>query len=129
MITILHMLGMLVADVFKSSMRLEAENLFLRHQLNIALRRAPPRLQLRGSDRALMVWLVRLRSSLLGVVQVVKPETVLRWHRAGFGAYWRWKSRRRAGRPRIDRGLRELIQRMSQENPLWGAPRGSTVSF
>src|SRR5262245_52445053 len=123
MIAVLHMLGMLVAGVFKSRMRLEAENLFLRHQLNLALRRAPPRLQLRGSDRALMVWLVRLWPSLLGVAQVVKPETILRWHRAGFGTYWRWKSRRRAGRPRVDRGLRELIQRMSQENPLWGASR------
>ena len=122
MLAILQMLGMLV-DVFKSRIRLEAENLFLRHQLNIALRRAPPRLRLSGSDRALMVWLVRLWPSLLGVAQVVKPETILRWHRAGFGAYWRWKSRRRAGRPRIDRGLRQLIQRMSQENPLWGASR------
>jgi hypothetical protein len=66
----------MLVDVFKSRMRLEAENLFLRHQLNIALRRAPPRLQLRGSDRALMVSLVRLWSNLLGVAQVVKPETI-----------------------------------------------------
>jgi hypothetical protein len=108
---------------FTSRIRLEAENLFLRHQLNIALRRAPPRLRLRGSDRALMVWLVRLWPSLLGAAQVVKPETILRWHRAGLRTFWRWKSRRRAGRPRIDRGLRDLIQRMSQENPLWGASR------
>ena len=76
MLAILQMLGMLVADVLKSRMRLEAENLFLRHQLNIALRRAPPRLQLRGSDRALMVLLVRLWPSLLGAAQVVKPETI-----------------------------------------------------
>jgi len=122
MLAILQMLGMLV-EVFKSRMRLEAENLFLRHQLNIALRRVPPRLRLRGSDRALMVWLVRLWPSLLGVAQVVKPETILRWHRAGLRTFWRWKSGRRAGRPRIDRGLRDLIQRMSQENPLWGASR------
>jgi len=53
----------------------------------------------------------------------VKPETVIRWHRRGFRAYWRWKSWRRGGRPRIDRGLRELIRRISRENPLWGAPR------
>ena len=76
MLAILQMFGMLVAAVFKSRTRLEAENLFLRHQLNIALRRAPPRLRLRGSDRALMVWLVRLWPSLLGVAQVVKPETI-----------------------------------------------------
>jgi hypothetical protein len=123
MLAILQMFGMLVAAVFKSRTRLEAENLFLRHQLNIALRRAPPRLRLRGSDRALMVWLVRLWPSLLGAAQAVKPETILRWHRVGFRAYWRWKSRRKAGRPRIDRGLRDLIQRMNQENPLWGASR------
>jgi transposase InsO family protein len=54
---------------------------------------------------------------------VVKPETILRWHRAGFKAFWRWKSRKRAGRPKIDRGLRDLIQRMSKENPQWGAAR------
>ena len=61
--------------------------------------------------------------SLLGMVQVVEPATILRWHRAGFRSYWRWKSRKRAGRPRIDRELRNLIRRMSRENPLWGAPR------
>ena len=123
MIAVLHMLVMLVADVFKSRMRLEAENLFLRHQLNIAMRRAPPRLRLRGSDKALLVWLVRHWPSLLDAVQVVPPDTILRWHRAGFSAFWRWKSRKSAGRPRVDRGLRELIQRMSRENPLWGASR------
>jgi transposase InsO family protein len=114
---------MLVADLFKSRARLEAEILLLRHQLNLALRHAPTRVRLNRGDRALMVWMVRLWPSLLAVVQVVQPETVLRWHRAGFRAFWRWKSRRRVGRPRIDRGLRELIQRMSLENPLWGASR------
>ena len=60
---------------------------------------------------------------LLGAAQVVQPETILRWHRTGFKAFWRWKSRNRVGRPKIDRGLRDLIQRMSRENPLWGASR------
>ena len=123
MFALLHMLGTFVADLFKSRYRLEAENLFLRHQLSIALRRAPPRLRLHGSDRALLVWMTRLWPGLLGVAQVVQPETILRWHRAGFKAYWRWKSRKRAGRPKIDHGLRDLIQRMSRENPLWGASR------
>ncbi len=123
MLAILHALGMLVADRFKSRCRLEAENLLLRHQLTIALRRAPPRLRLQASDRALLVWMTRLWPNLLGSVQVVQPDTILRWHRAGFKMFWRWKSRRRAGRPRIDRGLRDLIQRMSRENPLWGASR------
>jgi transposase InsO family protein len=123
MFAILYALGMLIVDLFKSRSRLEAENLFLRHQLNVALRRAPHRLQLRGSDRALLVWMVRLWPRLLDTVQVVEPETILRWHRAGFKVFWRWKSRNRAGRPKIDRGLRDLIQRISRENPLWGASR------
>jgi hypothetical protein len=117
MFAILHALGMFVADLFKSWGRLEAENLFLRHQLNIALRRAPPRLRLRESDRALLILMIKLWPSLLGAAQVVQPETILRWHRAGFKAFWRWKSRNRAGRPKINRGLRDLIQRMSRENP------------
>jgi hypothetical protein len=77
MLAILHLLGMVVADLFKSRCRLEAENLFLRQQLNIALRRAPPRLRLRGSDRALLVWMTWLWPSLLGAAQVVQPETIL----------------------------------------------------
>jgi hypothetical protein len=123
MLAILHLLAMFVADLFKSRRRLEAENLFLRHQLNMALRRAPPRLRLRGCDRALLVWITRIWPNLLDLSQVVKPETILRWHRAGFRAFWRWKSRHRAGRPKISRELRDLIRRMSKENPLWGAPR------
>jgi hypothetical protein len=123
MFAILSALGMVVADLFKSQCRLEAENLLLRHQLTIALRRAPLRPRLFGSDRALLVWITRLWPSLLGAAQVVQPETILRWHRAGFRAFWHWKSRNRAGRPRIDRGLRDLIRRISRENPLWGAPR------
>ena len=123
MFAILHALGTLVADLFKSRCRLEAENLFLRHQLAIALRRAPPRFRLRGGDRALLTWMTRLWPSLIGAVQVVQPETILRWHRAGFKVFWRWKSRNRAGRPKIDRGLRDLIRRMSKENRLWGASR------
>jgi hypothetical protein len=79
MISILHALGMFVADLFKSRSRLEAEDLLLRHQLSIAMRQAPPRLRLRGSDRALLVWMTRLCPSLLDAVQVVQPKTVLRW--------------------------------------------------
>jgi hypothetical protein len=123
MFAILHALGMFVADLFKSRGRLEAENLFLRHQLAIALRRAPPRLRLHGGDRALLIWMTRLWPSLIGAVQVVQPETILRWHRVGFKVFWRWKSRNRAGRPHIEGGLRDLIRRMSRENALWGASR------
>ena len=123
MLRILYALGMFVADLFKSRTRLEAENLFLRYQLNLALRQKPPRVRLRGSDRALLVWMIQLWPSLLDAVQVVQPETILRWHRAGVRAFWRWKSRSRAGRPKIDRELRELIRRMSMDNALWGASR------
>ena len=123
MFAILHALGKFVADLFKSRSQLEVEILFLRHQLNIALRQAPHRRSLRNCNRAFMVWMSRLWPRLLDMVQVVQPETILRWQRAGFRAYWRCKSRQRAGRPRIDRGLREMIQRMSRDNPLWGASR------
>jgi transposase InsO family protein len=123
MLAILYSLGIFIVDLFKPRCRLEIENLFLRHQLSIALRRAPARLRLRGSDRALLVWMTRLWPSLLNVTRVVQPETILRWHRAGFKAFWRWKSRKRGGRPKIDRGLRDLIRRMSKENPKWGASR------
>jgi hypothetical protein len=123
MFALLHSLAMFVIDFFKSPRRLEAENLFLRHQLSIALRRASPRLRLRGGDRALLVWMTRLWPGLRGLSQVVQPETILRWHRAGFKAFWRWKSRKRAARPKIDHGLRDLIQQMSKENSLWGASR------
>src|SRR5215475_7639552 len=117
MFALLHSLAMFVIDFFKSPRRLEAENLLLRYQLSIALRRAPPRIRLRGSDRALLVWMTRRWPSLLGAAQVVQPETILRC------AFWRWKSRKRAGRPKIARELRDLIRRMSRENPKWGASR------
>src|SRR3989442_6299175 len=123
MFAIIRLLATFIADLFKSPRRLEVENLFLRHQLNVALRRAPQRVRLRAGDRALLVWMTWLWPSLLGLSGVVQPDTILRWHRAGFRAYWRWKSRGRPGRRRVSRELRELIQRMSKENPLWGAPR------
>ncbi len=118
MIAVLRALALFVGDLFKSRRRLKAENLILQHQLNIALRRSHP--PLRNGDRVLLMLMTRLWPSLLGVVRVVQPETVLRWHRTGFRMFWRWKSRRRAGRPRIDRGLRELIRRISEENPSVG---------
>src|SRR6266566_8919186 len=106
MLAILHLLGTFVANLFKSQRRLEVENLFLRHQLNIALRAAPHRLRLRGSDRALLAWMTWIWPSLLSLSRVVQPDTILRWHRAGFRAYWRWKSRGRPGiswKPRVPR--------------------------
>jgi len=117
------LLWALVANLFKSRRQLEGENLFLRHQLNIALRCAPRRMRLRDYDRVLLVWITWFWPSLLDLSRIVQPDTILRWHRAGFRAYWRWKSLSRAGRPRVSLELRELIRRMSRENPLWGAPR------
>ena len=129
MLAVLHLLGKFVVNLFRSRRRLEVENLFLRHQLNIALRRAPHRLWLRGSDRAVLVWMTWRWPGLLGMSRIVQPDTILRWHRAGFRAYWRWKSRGRAGRPRVSLELRELIRRMSKENPLWGAPHASMANY
>src|SRR5215469_14073049 len=101
----------------------EAEILVLRQQLLVLSSRAPKRIRLRKIDRLILVWLCRLFPTLLDAMVVIKPETVLRWHRQGFRYYWRWKSWRRGGRPRIEREIRALIRRMSRENPLWGAPR------
>src|SRR5260370_13202428 len=112
------LLATFIADLFKPPRRLEVENLFLRHQLNVALSRAPQSARLRAGDRALMDWMTRRWPSLLGLSRVVQPDTILRWHRAGFRAYSRWKSRGRPGRPRRTRELLELIQRMSKQNQL-----------
>jgi hypothetical protein len=113
----------LLYDCFRSRRRLEAEILVLRHQLNILQRRAPRRVHLRWADRALFFWLYRRCPRILDAITIVRLETVVRWHRTGFGAYWRWKSRSPEGRPRVGKEVRDLIRRMSFENPLWGAPK------
>ena len=123
MLALLGLIAAIVSNRFKSPTRLEIENLFLRHQLNIALRRTPHRVRLRGADRALLVWMTWLWPTLLNLSRIVQPDTILRWHRSGFRAYWRWKSRDRLGRPTTARELRALIRQMSRQNPLWGAPR------
>ena len=108
---------------FKSKSRLEAENAALRHQLIVLRRKVPGRVKLTNNDRWFLTQLHRWFPSILQVVTVVQPETLVRWHRAGFRLYWRWKSRSRGGRPQIETDLRALIRQMSMENPLWGAPR------
>ena len=112
-----------LCDCFKSRRRLEVEILVLRHQLNVLRARAPRRLDLRWADRALFVWLYRCFPRILDAITIVRPETVVRWHRIGFAAFWRWKSRPLGGRPWISKEVRDLIRRMSFENPLWGAPK------
>jgi hypothetical protein len=113
----------LLASPFKSRIRLEAENAALRHQLMVLRRKMPRRVRLTNNDRWFLIQLYRWFPSILQVVTIVQPETLVRWHRVGFRCYWRWKSRLRGGRPQIETDLRALIQRMSSENPLWGAPR------
>ena len=83
MLALLHLFFALIFDRFKSPRRLEIENLYLRHQLNIAMRRAPRHFQLRGADRALMVWMTRRWPNLLTLSRVVRPDTILRWHARG----------------------------------------------
>jgi len=86
---------------FKSRARLEAENLVLRQQLNVLARKLPKRSPLANSDRLLLVWAYRLFPSILGAIRIVRPETVIRWPRRGFRAYWRWKSRPGVGDHRL----------------------------
>ena len=123
MIAIAFLFVRMVCDCFKSRRRLDAELLVLRHQLNVLRQRAPCRLNLRWVDRALFVWLYRRFPRILGAITIVRPETVVRWHRMGFATYWRWKSRPLGGRLWIRKEVRDLIRRMSFENPLWGAPK------
>ena len=108
---------------FRSRRDLALESLVLRHQLQVALR-SNPHPRLRAPDRVLWVWLRHIwphgwRQHL----HVVRPETVLLWHRNGWRLYWTWKSRTRLGRPRLSAELKTLIGRISWENPLWGTER------
>src|SRR5499433_3880402 len=109
--------------LFRSRAALEAEILVLRHQLNVLRRKSPKRVALSSIDRLLLVALYRLSPRVLDALKIIRPETLLRWHRAGLRAFWRWKSRPRGGRPTTPGDIRHLIREMSVANPLWGAPR------
>ena len=109
--------------LFRSRARLEAENLVLRQQINVLRRNAPKRFVFGTFDRLAFIGLYRLVPGIVDALTIVRPETVIRWHRAGFRSFWRWKSRRRGGRPRVPLEIRKLIRDMSLANPLWGAPR------
>jgi hypothetical protein len=119
MIGLLCFVLAVVASPFKSKVRLEAENAVLRHQLNVLRRRLHGRGRLTNHDRLFFIQLYRCFPSILKVLTIIRPETVVRWHGAGFRCYWSW----RGGRPPIDTELRGWVRRMSVENPLWGAPR------
>ena len=112
-----------LASWFRSRAEIGAEILILRHQLQVLSRKAPQRPRLNMADRILLVWLYRICPGVLSAVTIVKPETVIRWHRRAFRAYWRWKSRGRPGRPKVAKEIRDLIREMSLANPSWGAPR------
>src|SRR5713226_510803 len=119
--TLLRFIVPVLVRRFRRRAVLELENLALRHQLHVLRRQRPGRPRLFVIDRLLWVWLYRLCPRCLEVMVLVKPATVIQWHRQGFRRYWRWRSR--SGRPSVTREVRKLIRQMSSANPLWGAPR------
>ena len=122
MLHLLHALLTTAGSSLRSRRELALENLALRQQLAI-LHRKTKRPKLTRADRAFWVALSRLWPEWQNALVLVKPETVIGWHRKGFKLYWTWRSRNRGGRPRIDAEIRTLIRRMARENPTWGAPR------
>jgi putative transposase len=112
-----------LAGSFRSRTALQIEILALRHQLTV-LQRSVTRPRLSATDRWLWTWLFRIWSEWRTALVIVKPETVIGWHRRGFRLFWTWKSRHgKRGRPAVAKEVRQLIRRMSRENPLWGAPK------
>jgi transposase InsO family protein len=108
---------------FRSRAALQLGNLALRHQLGV-LQRSVKRPRLTATDRLLWAWLSRVWVDWRSALVIVKPATVIAWHQRGFRLFWTWKVRRgKPGRPAIPKDVRELIRRLSRENPLWGAPR------
>jgi hypothetical protein len=103
--------------LFQSRSRLQVEILVLRHQLIVLRRTAPKRVRPRAVDRLLFVLFYRLWSGVLESIAVIQPDTIVRWHRSGFRALWRWKSRRRLGRPGIAKDMRDLIREISCASP------------
>src|SRR5215469_6128692 len=127
MIGLLYFVLAVVALPFKSKLRLEAENAVLRHQLIVLRRTLHGRVRLKNHDRWFFIQLYRWFPAILEVLTIIRPETLVRWHRAGFRRYWRWKSRPPGGRPQIGAEVREMIRRISVENPL-GARHASTAN-
>src|ERR1700683_1644929 len=113
----------LVASSFRTRAALQVEILALRHQLTVLQKNAPPRLRLQRSDRLLWVLLSRWWPGWPRTLPILRPDTVIAWHRRAFAWYWTRKSRRRPRRPNVAAEIRDLIRNLSQANPLWGAPR------
>src|SRR5207248_5204302 len=122
MIELLQLTLHIMASLFKPRAKLVVEILVLRQQLNVLRRQVSKRPRLSNADRFLFVWLYRWFPCVLSEIAILRPETIIRWHRAGFQSYWRGPSRKRVGRPRISAELRNLIGAMSRANHLWGAP-------
>jgi hypothetical protein len=125
MIALLSAVGSLLSFRVRNRASLELELIALRHQVTVLRRQRPGRPRLFSTDRLLWVWLYRIWPQVLNTMVLVKPATVIQWHRKGFRLYW-WR-RRRLGRPGMSREIRSLIRKMSLANPLWGAP-ASTAS-
>jgi transposase InsO family protein len=123
MVDLCRLIWCVVAGLFRSRAALHAEILVLRHQLNVLGRKSPKRLVFSNIDRLVFAGLYGLTPNVLDALKILKPATVIAWHRAGFRAYWRRKSRPRGGRPRASPEILKLIREMSIANPLWGAPR------
>src|SRR6195256_779478 len=122
MIALLPAIGSLLSFRVRSRASLELELMALRHQVTVLRRQRPGRPQLSSLDRLLWVCLYRIWPQVIDAMILVKPATVVQWHRKGFRLFWCGRSRR-PGRPNIDLEIRDLIGRMSKANPLWGAPR------
>src|SRR6516225_3673763 len=120
---ICRLLWCALVGLFRSRASLEAEILLLRHQLNVLGRKSPKRMAFTDADCLAFAGLYHLAPGVLNALKIVKPETVIRWHRAGLRAYWGWKSRSRGGRPPTPADVRQLIRQMSVANRIWGAPR------
>ena len=123
MIDFLRLLACTLTGLFRSRARREAEILVLRHQLNVLSRKAPKQVAFNSIDRLVLAGLYRLAPGVLDALKILKPETVIRWHRAGFRTYWRRKSRAGRGQPKTPLEIRQLIRDVSIANRLWGAPR------
>ena len=123
MLGLIKLIFCLVFDLFRSRATLDPEILVLRQQIIVLRRGRVGRLPFSASDRLVLGWVCGLFPNTRDAFAIIRPETVMRWHRAGFRSYWRWKSRRRPGRPAVSDELRQLIRDMSIANPLWGAPR------
>src|SRR5260370_3705067 len=120
---VFSLIWLALIGLFRSRASLQVEILTLRHQLNVLRRKSPQRLTFTSIDRPVFAGLYRLAPGVLDALKIVRPETVIRWHPAGFRAYLRWKSRPRSGRPKNPLDIRQLIREISLANPLRGPPR------